>query len=239
MLKFYINTLVRLFGYQFVKKQTLSYLINTNHFKWFRDLQIKTIIDIGANEGQFALAMNNGIPDATFYSFEPLKECFDALKKNTTNIKHIEYFNYALGEVEDEQIINHNEYSPSSSFLKMGDLHKSVFPNTSNTIMEKIKIKSLDSFYGKILFEKKVLLKIDVQGYELNVLKGAKKILKKTDIIIIETSFFSLYEGQPLFHDIYEYLISENFSYYGNFEQLANPHDGQILQADAIFLKNS
>jgi hypothetical protein len=82
-------------------------------------------------------------------------------------------------------------------------------------------------------------LKIDVQGYELNVLRGAEKTLIDVDIILIETSFYELYKNQPLFKDIYDFLSNRGFDYYGSFEQLYDLRDGRILQADSIFISNS
>jgi hypothetical protein len=80
-------------------------------------------------------------------------------------------------------------------------------------------------------------LKIDVQGYELHALRGAPETLSKADFVIIETTFISLYSGQPLFDDIYRYLRDSGFIYHGALEQLLSPIDGRPLQADALFLK--
>jgi hypothetical protein len=77
-----------------------------------------------------------------------------------------------------------------------------------------------------------------VQGFEIEVLKGIGTVMKMIDIIIIETSFVKLYQGQPLFNEVYSYLIGNGFRFIGNFEQLKDPKTGRILQADSIFIRD-
>ena len=80
-------------------------------------------------------------------------------------------------------------------------------------------------------------MKIDVQGYEKNVLAGANKLLECTKIIIIELSFEELYIDSPLFEEIYEILYKRDFRYRGIWEQANNPLNGKPLYQDAVFIK--
>ena len=96
-------------------------------------------------------------------------------------------------------------------------------------------IRPLDDVAPELSLKSRVLLKADVQGYELNVLAGAEKTLSLIDILILETSFVELYEKQPLFHDVYDYLHQRQFTYAGSFDQILNPSNGAVLQADSIF----
>ena len=89
----------------------------------------------------------------------------------------------------------------------------------------------------EVVLEAAVLIKIDVQGYELFVLHGGPETVKRARALIVETSFTKLYEGQPLFDDIYKTLKKSEFDYGGNWDQLTDPRDGRILQTDAIFLR--
>jgi hypothetical protein len=74
-----------------------------------------------------------------------------------------------------------------------------------------------------------------VQGYEAKVIAGGEDVVACAKIIIVEVSFQRLYEGGPLFDDIYRILKDRGFNYAGNFEQLYSPKNGRVLQADAIF----
>src|SRR5690349_4732787 len=95
--------------------------------KWLVELEIATILDIGANEGQFAKKIRGVFPNSKIYSFEPLLDTYLLLKKNFEKDALFEAFNCALGEKEGEATIFLNEYSPSSSLLKLGDEHKKHF----------------------------------------------------------------------------------------------------------------
>jgi hypothetical protein len=83
-----------------------------------------------------------------------------------------------------------------------------------------------------------ILIKIDTQGYELEILRGNRKWIESADAVICEVSFESLYVGQPLFDDIYCFLRSCGFTFKGSLEQLKAVTDRRILQCDAIFTKN-
>ncbi len=118
----------------------------------------------------------------------------------------------------------------------MLDLHKVNFDYAVDVVPERITIRKLDE-----VMEEKIkgplLVKIDVQGYEMFVLKGGQSVIKQADVVIIETSFYPLYAGQPLFEDIYDYFKNAGYKYVGNIEELLAPVDFKILQADAIFVK--
>jgi len=237
MLKKIIAGILRKCGYQISKTHTLEYKISVGEYKWLQDYGIKTVIDVGANIGQFALMIHKIINDAAIYSFEPISECYKELVNKEDQINKLKCFNLALGKETREGVINRNEFLPSSSILDMESLHKEAFPYTAKTNQEKINITSLDKIHNEIDWVQKILLKIDVQGYELEVLEGAKNSLNSVDLIIVETTFLKLYNNQPLFEDVYNFLYSRSFRYRGNFDQIINPNTGRILQADAIFVK--
>jgi FkbM family methyltransferase len=211
-------------------------LKESNPLVWLKERGYKTIIDIGANEGQFTCKILEVIPDAKYLCFEPIPEVYEQLKFNVKKYKNISIFNLALGERNGEAKININQYSPSSSILEMLELHKENFNFAIQTEQSRIRIARLDDFLSDEI-DPPILLKIDVQGYEMDVLKGAERILGQSELIIIETTFIALYENQPLFEEVYDYMIGKGFKYAGNLEQLLSPKDNTILQADAIFVK--
>jgi FkbM family methyltransferase len=202
-------------------------------------LNIKTVIDIGANIGQFASTINLVFPQAQIYSFEPIPECFEQLKHTMQDVKHFTAFNLGIGDDSGELHFELNDYSVSSSFLKMTNLHKQDFPHTKNDKSITVKIERLDSIAENLSLDEPIFIKIDTQGYEDRVLLGGEKTIKRASAVIIETSFVELYEGQPLFSDIYSKLVSWGFSYSGALDQLNSPTTGKCLQEDSLFLKNS
>jgi FkbM family methyltransferase len=203
---------------------------------WIHELGIATVLDIGANTGHFALAINALLPHAKVYSFEPLPECFNALQIKTLNTPNIEVFNLALGNSSGSLAFRRNANSLSSSFLEMTDIHKSAFPETSQSEITHVMIERLDNIAKNIEIKKPLFVKIDVQGFEDQVLLGGMQIIKQAHIIVIETSFFELYEKQPLFDKIHLMLKENNYIYAGALQSLTDPNTGQVLQEDSIFI---
>jgi FkbM family methyltransferase len=204
---------------------------------WFKSLKIDTVLDIGANTGQFTRTIAALLPTANIYSFEPLPECFEKLQLFADKHNNIKTFNIGIGDESGTISFEQNESSQSSSFRKMTDTHKTAFPFTEKSTTVEVKIDKLDSIARNINFGDSLMIKIDVQGYEDKVLGGGKETISKAKIVIVETSFVTLYEAQPLFDDVYNVFTLWGFSFYGMVEQIADPITGQILQGDAIFIK--
>jgi len=204
---------------------------------WFHDLGINTILDIGANTGQFAITMSLMLPDAKIYAFEPISDCFQELKKRMENFKNCTAINVGVGDINTECEFEYNAFSPSSSFLKMTNRHKEIFPFTAKSRTITLKLTTLDSLADNLTITEPLLIKIDVQGYEEKVLYGGEETIKRAKLVIVENSFETLYEGQPSFNDIYNILVSWGFTYFGNIGQLHSPSTGKILQEDSIFIK--
>jgi FkbM family methyltransferase len=207
-------------------------------FKWIRNLNIRTVLDVGANTGQFAGEIHAILPEAAIYSFEPLRECYDLLVENMSHLPKFRAFDFALGSEASEIEMHRSEFTPSSSILRMSELHKRAFPFTSEEALERIAVKRLDDVTGDLDLAENILIKIDVQGFEDRVIAGGLKTIQIAKLLIVETSFESLYDDQPLFDTIYETVKRMGFAYHGNFNQLLNPIDGNILQADGIFIQS-
>jgi FkbM family methyltransferase len=204
---------------------------------WMKELNIRTILDIGANIGQFATTSRNIFPNARIYSFEPLPSCYTLLKEKFKDDNNITVFPFALGDKEEIVEINEHNFSPSSSLLDMLDLHKKALPVTAKHHKTSVQVKRLDDFEKEIILQKPVLLKLDVQGYESKVIAGGEKIIDAADYLMVELSFVPLYDKQPLFDDIYTLLKNKGFELRGCYEAFANNNTGAILQSDGFFVK--
>jgi len=202
-------------------------------------MNIKTIIDVGAHAGESALQFHQIFPNVKIYSFEPLHDCFVKLNATMKNVPNFKAFNLALGDAKGRLEMHRSKFSDSSSLLKMGELHKEAFPYSSGESLETVEVDALDNIAQELDLEDNILLKVDVQGYEHKVIMGSRNILNRIKLIIIETSFHELYEGQPLFHDIYELLFKQGFVYAGSWGELKSPLDGVPLQQDSIFIRKS
>jgi FkbM family methyltransferase len=215
----------------------VRYREKINPLAFLRHYSIKTVIDVGANVGQFAAEIRAALPEAFIYSFEPMKECYEKLQSSRRHDPKFKAFNVALGETAGQSVIHKNSYAPSSSMLSNSKLLEQAFPFTAESTDEKIEVKTLDSVLSAGSLQKNILLKLDVQGYEEKVLRGDLKLLEQTSIVLAETSFYTLYEGQPLFEDMYTFLHDRGFEYHGSLQNKRHPKTGEILFEDSIFMR--
>lgn len=208
--------------------------------RWITSAGIKTVLDVGANVGDFAKLARAVLPDTTIYSLEPLPDCFDVMKNALPGDTRFFPINIAAGSREDTLQFFRSHHTPSSSFLQMEDAHKTAFPESKegqSTVPLDVKVNTLDNIFSDKVLEKNILLKIDVQGFELEVIKGATTVLSLCSIVIIEMSFVKLYKNLPLFHDVYSAMYAHGFKFRGNLAQMLHPQTGEVVQVDALFVK--
>ena len=211
---------------------------DVNRLKWLKDLNIQTVIDIGANKGNSVREFRDLFPSAMLYAFEPLPDCFSIMQAKVKGYNNIHLFNIALSDQKGSMDIHRSSYSGSSSLLKMADLHKKLFPVTAGERLISVVTDTLDTILRLETLTTPVLMKIDVQGFEDKVLAGGTAILQQVKIIIIDTSFKELYISQPLFGDIYALLTKQGFVYRGAWDpDFKSPEDGASVQQDAVFIR--
>ena len=234
--KKYIHRLTRSLGFDFyaLKDRNDGTMLR---LRWLKKMNIKTVLDIGANEGQFAILIRKLLPQAMIYSFEPIPDCYSALVEHFKKDSLFKAWNIACGDEEKEIDMNLNAFSPSSSLLEMDELHVQHFSHTATTKKQRIRVKTLDGLRKELYLIKPIMVKIDTQGYEREVIKGGSELLREADVVFVELTYRPLYKEQSLFHEIYNELVHLGFQYYGNFEELLSPVDGSVLQSDGIFLK--
>ena len=237
-----LKGIMGLFGYTLVKKEFLSYLKAPRNdlsgsFGWLKSYQIKTVLDIGANEGQFAHKVLKALPDVELHCFEPLPEAYEKLRQDLVDKKNVRTHPFALGEANTSADIHLNAYSASSSFLALGTTHKTNFETALEVQTVQVSIRRLDDIAADLDLKENLFIKIDVQGFEDKVIRGGMNTIRKAKIIMLELTFEELYVGQPLFDDIYRLMRELGFSYHGNVEQLESK-DGRFLQADGVFIRN-
>lgn len=207
-------------------------------------LPIKSVIDIGANEGategQFAQKINKYFPTAHLYCFEPLKEPYEKLEQWAKKRRApTTVFNLALGDQEKTvTMFLHSNHSSSSSLLETTTLNETLYPFMTKQESVEVEMKTLDNVFEHLPQpEKELLIKIDVQGFEEKVITGGKKTFTEAKAVILEVAIDPLYKDQASFEKILLLLKSLGFHYAGNLEQIASPKDGHIIYFDAIFLK--
>lgn len=204
------------------------------HEDVLKNIECKTIVDIGANKGQFALAARKYFPNAKIYSFEPLlhpAEIFEKVFESDSNVK---LFRYAVSDTSGETEIHLSRREDSSSLLPIAEKQNEMFPGTFEIGVEKITAKKLSEVLAPQDIIPPALMKIDVQGFELNVLKGSEELLQGFKYIYSECSYIELYKGQALYSEINAFLESRGFKkvreYHTSYDSGGNP-----IQSDFLF----
>jgi FkbM family methyltransferase len=195
------------------------------------------IVDVGANEGYTVRSFLKYFKNPTIYAFEPLPECLEKLNKAYAQIPQVKIMPYALGADEREIVFNMHAQKGSSSVLEVSETGRQYHPNIDQN-MQKINVQQrrLDQCLPPDTTID--LMKLDVQGYEMEVLKGASELLKNTRIIFSEIEFVPIYENQPLFSDIDNYLRSAGFQF-TCFSELWVHANGQLEAGDGIWVNHA
>jgi FkbM family methyltransferase len=203
-----------------------------------RHYPFRSIIDIGANRGQFARYISTLFPDAHIYCFEPLPGAFRELSKWAKNEK-VTAVNFALGDREGTfELSEHIDHSLSSSFLRTTKLCETLYPITKRKKSIQVNITTLDKWIESLATPliPEILIKLDVQGYEDRVLQGGRKTFNIAKACILEICLDKLYQDQATFKDIFFLLNDLGYHYAGNLAQ-HYADNGHIIYIDTIFEK--
>jgi FkbM family methyltransferase len=191
---------------------------------------VKVIYDVGSNRGTWTKLAYSVIRPERIICFEPLDDFKSEFEKNTAGISEVDFFSFALGNQTGEETIQ--VAGDSSSILPLGNLQTIHF-GVSKKGEKTIPIRKLDDLFSENKLQVPDLIKLDVQGYELEVMKGGMTVIRQSKYILIEVSFYEFYVGQPLVGEIITFLNQMGF----HLEAIsANTPTGQKLyQTDVLF----
>jgi FkbM family methyltransferase len=195
---------------------------------------------VGANEGQYAAGMRALGFTGQIISFEPLDGAFPKLRNRCANDGDWQCHQLAIGDSDAEVIIKVAGNLESSSILPMMDVHVEAYPESKYVAEQKVNVTRLDSILpGNLKGGKKdrLMLKLDVQGYELKALQGAEGIFDQVEIVDIEVSLLPLYEGQPSLVELINFFESRGFIPVSFENAFTDPRNGHALQVDAVFMR--
>jgi len=204
------------------------------HEGYLASIMPEFVADIGANTGQFALAIRARFPAARIVSFEPLAGPARKYAKLFAGDALTTLHNAAIGPLAETRAIHVSARADSSSLLPIGKLQSQLFPGTEEAGVENVRVAPLDAFVKAEDIPQGSLLKIDVQGFELEALKGCRGLLSRFRWAYVECSFLPLYEGQALADEVLSFLRAEGFAISGIYN-LSEDGRGRAVQADFAF----
>ena len=198
-------------------------------------LDVTNVIDVGANVGQFGLDIRRHGFEGQIVSYEPVKETFVSLSQTIKQHQPWKALQLGLGAAESERTINiSGNAGLSSSILEMGSLHLENFPGSVTVAKQNISISTIDKQLEVLgLRPQEIMLKIDVQGFEAEVLKGASQSLSKIPLCYLEVSITPLYEGEISFLPILIELSKVGHEVIDVFRGI-KAKDGRLLQLDIL-----
>lgn len=200
----------------------------------------QSVIDVGANKGQFAQEISEFFPHAHLFCFEPLDAPFRTLSEWASKQgPRVRCYNMALGESKGEVTMHqHEDHSPSSSLLATTETCHVLYPQTRAERMTTIQISTMDEALADALpaMPRDILLKLDVQGFEDRVLRGGRHVLSQCRAVILEVCVEPLYQSQANFQVINNLLYEAGLNYVGNLDQAIGA-DGRVLFLDAVFVR--
>jgi len=197
-----------------------------------------TVVDIGANRGQFALAARRWAPKARVISFEPLPGPAAVFRRVFSGDDQVVLHQAAIGPASIRQKMHVSARDDSSSLLPISSVQTTMFPGTGEVDTTEVRVAPLDEFVTADDLPMPAMLKLDVQGFEFEALRGCESLLKRFDWVYCECSFVELYSGQKLAWEVIDWLSARDFGLIGMFNP-AYDHRGQAVQADFLFSRKN
>ena len=206
------------------------------HARVLSGIDCRTVVDIGANRGQFALVARQCQPLARVFSFEPLPGAAAKFRAVFASDDRVTLHEVAIGPVSGNATLHVSERDDSSSLLPITATQVALFPGTVEVSTAIVRVAPLHEFIPAADILPLALLKLDVQGFELEALRGCEDLLDRFACVYAECSFVELYAGQALADEVIAWLSTRGFNLQGEHNTVYD-RDGRAIQADFLFTR--
>ena len=232
-----VRPVLHRFGLEVVRYDARHFL-HLHRASLLREYGVDVVLDVGANDGSFARGLRSSGYRGKIVSFEPLPTAFAKLEQVSAADGHWECRRLALGSYDGEASLHVAGNSSSSSLLDMTPQHVRSAPESAYVSTETVAVARLDSIRAGFLDPAdRLYVKVDVQGLELDVLRGAEETLGQAIVVDAEISLVPLYSGAPTYDQVIDYLTERGFGARALEPVFVDPDSGRILQLDGIFAR--
>jgi FkbM family methyltransferase len=236
--KFYLQRFLKYRGLQLNDYSPELLDEETRRVKLLETESVDLVLDVGAAGGRFGRELREGGYHREIVSLEPLSQAFARLERVCAGDPRWRCVHLALGPSDEVAEIHVAGNSDSSSLLEMTERHTESEPRAAYVGTEEIQVRSLDSVWSELVGgAQRPFLKLDVQGFELEVLRGASRSLPQLVGIQAELSLVPLYEDAPLWRELIDYIEGKGFRLCSIESGHYDRRSGEVLQADGIFLR--
>ena len=237
-MKEFIKKMLRRSGFE-LSRFSVEQSENARFISMLSTHNVNLIFDVGANAGQFGVLLRKIGFDGKIISFEPLSDAREILLNISNNDPLWQIApQTAIGEENGKIEIQIARNSYSSSVLDMLDTHVNAAPDSKYIGKEKVALRTLDSIAPDYMDSDSItFIKIDTQGYETQVMNGAKKLMSQIVGLQVEISLVPLYKGQCLFDETLKKLKNDGFELWSISTVFSDPNTAQLLQVDATFFR--
>lgn len=198
------------------------------------ELDARTVVDVGANHGQFTLLAAEIFPRARILAFEPLRAPVKRFRAALGDEPRVEIHRFGLGSRAQRLEVNVTARDDCSSLRGITSAQLDLSAESRVVDSEWVDVLPLPHFLEPDDIVRPALLKIDVQGYEREVLEGAAPLLRRFDVVYVEASFRELYVGQALADEVSAFVCAQGFALHGT-HNLVRDGAGDAVQADLDF----
>lgn len=203
-----------------------------------RERGITVVLEVGSNKGGFPRHLRDAGYGGRIVSFEPLSQAFAELESAAAADPSWECIQVALGSRAGTATLNVAGNSMSSSLLGMKPRHAAAAPGSSFVATEPCTVATLDSLRGRVLqADDRAYLKLDVQGFELEVLRGAEATLEQVAVVDVELSLVPLYDDSPGVEAVLGYLDERRFGLVALDPVFVEKATGSIMQVNGLFAR--
>jgi FkbM family methyltransferase len=241
LIKHLLKNLLRSSGFEISRIATSDYLLSGRLGQLIKKLQINTVLDVGANNGQYLHLLSKIGFSGDVLSFEPVPELYRKITTLFPMKKQWRQFPYACGSHDGTAVIHVAKSDDFSSFLRANALCLKEYPGALPIRSQTVQVRRLDSFIQGLypdLPKRRILLKIDTQGYDCEVFSGAKEILDSVMLLQVEIPVVPLYEKAiPMSHAL-EFYLSAGFSVSGLFPVSYSNDKVFVFEYDCLLVKS-
>ena len=202
-------------------------------------LAVDVVVDVGANRGQTVQWFRHAGFRGDIVSFEPTSEAYAELVRRCASDDRWTGHRMALGATSGRLEINRYEQDVFSSFLSPSSFGKQRFDALTSTAVERetVQVERLDAVWSELVPEGVALLKIDTQGFDLEVLRGAGDKLLTVAVVQLEAPVTSIYDGMPTLQELVTFLAERGFEPAGFFPVTRDRHLLRLVEANCLFVR--